>query len=140
MEKLRIFVLAVLFLLSLAGCGNRQAKGISAYIAREDGEQYLILPVSGDKVQLREDHSVYLDEIDPEILKAAEKAILTNISEDTDKSGFYLQEDGGNLFLCLEVIEPIDPPETMAREDGTRVTTGCGIDHEHVFFSEQITR
>lgn len=50
-------------------------------------------------------------------------------------SDYYLDIDSeGYLCLCREVIRYIDPPVS---EDGY-VMSGCGIDHEHLFFSERI--
>ena len=40
------------------------------------------------------------------------------------------------LCLSMEIIKDLTPPEPA--EDGT-VLTGCGIDHDHVFYSERIT-
>jgi hypothetical protein len=41
----------------------------------ENGERYLVLPVSGDKVRLSNHELAYIDDIDPALLKAAEEKI-----------------------------------------------------------------
>ena len=52
-------------------------------------------------------------------------------------SGFCIGRDQeGNLLLCAEVIVDLTP----VYESGEDVAVGgCGIDHEHIFFSERIT-
>ncbi len=55
----------------------------------------------------------------------------------SSSSGFCIGRDQeGNLLLCAEVIVKITP----AIESGEDfMGGGCGIDHEHIFFSERIT-
>ena len=51
--------------------------------------------------------------------------------------GFCIGRDQeGNLLLCAEVIVKITP---AIESGGDFMGGGCGIDHEHIFFSERIT-
>ena len=61
--------------------------------------------------------------------------ITDDIAEYSNSSGFYLQISEDYLCLVREVIHYIDPPETA----GEYTLSGCGIDHEHLFFSERIS-
>ena len=70
-------------------------------------------------------------EIDFTLLKAAEEKITSEISKYSDHSSFYLSLDGEHLRLSVEVIVDIAAP--------LNGDTGCSIDHEHLFFGEQIT-
>ncbi len=104
-------------------------------VLEEDGKRYLVLPVSGDKVRLSNHELAYIDDIDPALLKAAEEKITGQISQYGDNSGLYLGVVDGHLCLCSEVIVKINPPRPS--EYGN---SGCGIDHDHKFFSERITK
>ena len=101
----------------------------------ENGERYLVLPVSGDKVRLSNHELAYIDDIDPALLKAAEEKITGQISQYGNNSGLYVGVTDGYLSLCAEVIVKISPPRPSEYGD-----SGCGIDHDHKFFSERITK
>ena len=139
MKKLVAFVLAMACFLSLAGCRAQQAKDQSEYFVEEKGEQYLVLPISGTKVLVYDGHKQYTEKIDMDLLKTAEEKLCAQIPQDESEPFFYLQEDEGDMYLCVEFIVDIDPPETVTMEDGTVISSGCGIDHEHVFYSERIS-
>ena len=140
MKKLLALALAVVCLLSLTGCSGRTEAEAAEYKMEEAGQWYLILPASREKISVSEDYEQYLDRIDPELLKMAEETISGQILPGTDGSGFYLEAHGEQLYLCMELIVYIDPPATVTLEDGTVLGSGCGIDHEHLFFSEGITK
>lgn len=112
---------------------SSETNSISEYLTEEDGKQYLMLPISKDKVMLWDGQAQYLDDIDLDLLKAAEEKISKQISQYSNNSGFYLQVDEGYLCLYAEVIVKIDPPASAGG------VGGCGIDHEHMFFGERIT-
>lgn len=139
MKKLVAFVLAMACILSLAGCKAQQANSQSEYFVEEDGEQYLLLPISGTKVLIYDGHKQYIDIIDMDLLKTAEEALSVQIPQDESEPFFYLQMEEGDMYLCVEIIVDIDPPETVTMEDGTVISSGCGIDHKHVFYSERIS-
>ncbi len=58
--------------------------------------------------------------------------------EDIEDGMLHYTEIDGYICLCLEIIVDIDPPTYETDENET--AGGCGIDHEHVFFSEQICK
>ena len=144
MDKLTAFVLTLVFMLSLAGCDHQpsgqeavstisETNSISEYLIEENGKQYLILPISKGKVKVWDEQTQYLDDIDLDLLRAAEKRISEAISPYSNHSDLYLQVDDGHLCLYAEVIIDIDPAGAESGE------AGCGIDHEHKFFGERIT-
>lgn len=146
MKKYFAVFLIFVFVLSLAGCNSHQpntqdtpstssvTESILDHLIEEDGEQYLILPISKKRVRVTSSHMQYLDEIDLNLLRTAEEKIRENIAQYTDNEGyFYLGDGNGYLSLCTEVIIDITPPS--GTNDG-----GCGIDHEHKFFKERISK
>ena len=109
-------------------------KKMSEYLTEEDGWQYLILPISKNKIRVREQYTQYLDDIDLDLLRAAEENISGKLSQHSNNSCFYLQVDEGYLCLYAEVIVKLDSPASADN------IGGCGIDHEHLFFCERITK
>ena len=140
MKKMAAFVLAAVCFLSFSGCKPQQANNRSEYFVEEDGEQYLLLPISKTKVLVYDGHRQYIEKIDMDLLKTAEEALSAQIPQDESEPFFYLQMEEGDMYLCVEIIVDIDPPETVTMEDGTVISSGCGIDHEHVFYSERISK
>ena len=70
----------------------------------------------------------------------AEDKISSSIANYPENSGYYLGTDyEGYLCLCVEVIRDIDPPNVVVDGDYT-ISSGCNIDHEHLFFSERISK
>ncbi len=108
----------------------------------EDGDQYLVLPVSGERVLIWDNQKPYVKDIDGYLLRAAEEKITEEVSGYSNNGGFDLQVYKGYLCLYVEVIVKLDPPAPDISVDGTAdyVLNGCGIDHEHRFFSERITK
>ena len=108
----------------------------------EDGDQYLVLPVSGQRVMIWDNQKPYVKDIDGNLLKAAEEKITEEVSGYSDNGGFDLQVYEGYLCLYVEVIVKLDPPAPDISVDGTEEyeMQGCGIDHEHRFFRERITK
>ncbi len=53
-------------------------------------------------------------------------------------SDFYLQITEDYLCLTVEVVKNIDRPSSP-ETSGDYAESGCGIDHEHVFYSERIS-
>lgn len=134
-------------LLSCTGCKPPQMAGqetsvellqvndLAEYLTEENGMQYLILPISKAKVHVWEEHKECLDNIDIDLLKMAEDKMSSLLLQYENNSGFCLRVDKGALWLGIEVIESIEPP--VSSEYGEE---GCGIDHEHQYFWEQITK
>lgn len=83
------------------------------------------------------EYSRYLPYVTEESVRDAEEALDKSLAEYDRSSGYYISFDSdGYLCLCAEVIVDIEPPSSD--EDGELVG-GCGIDHEHIFFSERIS-
>ena len=58
---------------------------------------------------------------------------------DTNDGSFYFDEKDGKLFVCKEVIVPLTPPPAVTDEEGNGyVYGGCGFDHDHVFYREEV--
>ena len=109
------------------------------YLTEDDGMQYLVLPSSNSRVLVEDEHQPYLHDIDVDMLRTAEEKILARIAQYPENSGIYLsKDDNGYLCLCVEVIVKLEPAEVPT--DSEFEERGCGIDHEHKFFSEPITK
>ena len=99
MRKYFAVFLIFVFVLSLAGCNSHQpntqdtpstssvTESILDHLIEEDGEQYLILPISKKRVRVTSSHMQYLDEIDLNLLRTAEEKIRENIAQYTDNEG-----------------------------------------------------
>ena len=143
MKKLVAFSMILVCVLALFGCSKADkvaAHSLSEYLVEEDGKQYLILPISQTKIPVGDELNPFTADIDVELLIAAEEKINAQILHNENSSGFYLKMEGGDLCLCAEIIEKIDPPKRVTTEDGDVMEGGCNIDHKHVFLSERITK
>ena len=155
MKRLVIFMLVLTCWFTLTGCGEHPAdlsgtpseptpasekNPIAQYLTEEDGDLYLVLPISKRKVCVSDEYKAYLDQVDVDLLKTAEEKISNQAAQYVDEPSFYLLIEEGLLRLSAEVIVDIDPPLIKDVGDGDCVDQGCGIDHEHVFFSEWITK
>ena len=127
MKKLFVALLAMICLFSFVGCGQND---ISKYLKKKDGEQYLILPISKEEICVwDEDEAKYLKRIDVGLLKKAEKKIAAEVSKYNDETPhYYIDIRDGYLCLAVELIVEFD-----TRDEN-------GMDHEHVFFRERITK
>lgn len=125
MKKIIALTLALLALLSIVGCG-----GISRYLTEENGMQYLILPISRERVRVWEQYKSRVDEIDLDMLKAAERKLNERCAAYSEKAFCLSTDEAGNLCLCYEVIVEKSDYE---KQDSP-------IDHEHVFIRERITK
>lgn len=123
MKKFFAIFFIFLFLLSGVGCN-----GVSDYLTEENGQQYLILPTSKQKVRVDKRYKQHLENIDVDLLENAEEKITEEIAQyNKDREHFYLEEEDGHLLLCVEVIVNIEDPTSFT-------------DHEHKFFKERITK
>ena len=127
MKKLFVALLALICLFSFVGCGQND---ISKYLKKKDGEQYLILPISKEEIRVwDEEEAKYLKHIDVGLLKKAEKKIAAEVSKYKDETPhYYIDIRDGYLCLAVELIVDLDEPAAN------------GMDHEHVFFRERITK
>ena len=102
---------------------------IKDYIKNDNNKTYLILPNSKKEIQVDSSELAYIYDIDVSLLSLAELKISLG-------GAVYLSFDQQNyLCLCCEDIVSIDPPNEI---DG--MTSGCNIDHKHVFKSYRITK
>ena len=135
MKRTTVWMLAIVCVLVWTGCGSTR----DPVITEENGKMYLTLPLSNEKVRIPEGCSAYAAHIDAELLREAEERLQGEIAEYSNNSGFYIGKDEeGNLLLCVEVIVQITPDQASVPRD-EYVDGGCGVDHEHIFFSERIT-
>ena len=142
MKKIIAILLLCVFAFTLFSCDvdlkiledqedEVEEENISEYIVEEDGNTYLILPISKQKIRIDKSEFKYLNSISFNLLKKAEKKITNEASEYGQKTGFYLSQEENNLYLCMEVI--VELPSKII--DGYTVH-----DHEHKFFKEKITK
>ena len=106
-----------------------------------DGQDYiLVLPISRNELRVSNEYVSHLPLVNDELLESAERKLTSSVSAYNDDFAFDLQIDqSGNLCLYVELIVAIDPPKTVMDENGDIIGGGCGIDHEHKFFSENIS-
>ncbi|MBR2043083.1 MAG: hypothetical protein IJ946_01950 [Clostridia bacterium] len=136
MKKIVAVFCVFLIVLSLSCCGRED---ISAYIETESdsGKRYIVCPVSGTRVSVYREFEIYLEDISPSLLKAADEKLSSDLAEAGGEpyySGvepyYYLRfDDEGYLCLCVETI--------VKKE--SQLSTSIG-DHEHLFFTERITK
>lgn len=161
---LPLLLIAVILLLALSGCtvhkpsaerkppevtggdlpsqpsalSGDQTEKTSGYLTEENGLYTLTLPKSKETIELREEEVRFVPDIKASLVEIAEEKLTFQISEYSNHSGFYLQVNEDHLCLSVEVIKDIDPPATVGAA-GEYIAGGCGIDHEHLFFSEPIS-
>ncbi len=98
-------------------------------ISDETG-RWLMLPISQRTVHIREEYVPYLDKIDFELLKAAEKKIYDGLKSYTNEPHIMLYLTYERvLSLYVEHIAPVDEPSDAP----------CG-DHKHITFVEPIVK
>ena len=135
MKKAIAWVLALLLVVLFAGCGKNpggtgaESDQLADYVTRNGDHWFLTLPVSGQRISLSQSDRRLLETIDLDLLRAAEETLLGKIPSNEQGHSFSLGEKDGRSILFCEVIVPIDPPRVD--EDG--MTSGCGIDHDHVY-------
>ncbi|MBQ8416461.1 MAG: hypothetical protein IJX13_06155 [Clostridia bacterium] len=132
MKRLLALVLALMCMLSFTGCIDFRQR----YFTEENGEHYLLLPISKEKVNAGKYYDYLRNFLDIDLLKSAEEKISQQASKYSERGSFYLSTDEENyLCLCMEIVVKLEPPS-----GGEWLEGGCGIDHEHVFFRERITK
>ena len=134
MKKIIIFLTAMLCLLTLAGCNSHRL------VKCENGTYTITLPDSQTVIEVDKQYEGYLSSVTDKLIEQAEDKINAEISNYPENSVYYLGTDSeGYLCLFAEVIRDIDPPNIVVDGDYT-ISDGCGIDHEHLFFSERISK
>jgi len=107
-------------------------------LSLENGKYFLTLPQSGKTLELSDEEARFVPYITDTLVAEAERKILEQTAQYGENSGFYLQITDDYLSLAMEVIKDLTPPEPTGTEAGN-ILSGCGIDHEHVFYSERIS-
>ena len=122
--------MSLVIVLMFAGCGEEKQD----LIVKEGDNTYLILPESKVKVNIPPYCSTYIEKIDAELVKTAEKKIRDDASEYIEPDDIYFSvaayDDG--LYLCTEHILYVDESE---KSDDL-----CGGDHIHKIFKGIIAK
>lgn len=143
---LAITLTLVMLLAALTGCmasknplGSEGEQPKQAQCLSEEDRVYkLTLPKSKEVIELYEEQVRFVPYITDELVETAENKINEAVSAYSNSSDFYLQINDGHLCLVVEVIKQLNPPSSQETE-GEIIDCGCGIDHEHLFFSERIS-
>lgn len=143
---LAITLTLVMLLATLTGCmASKNPSGSEGEqpkqaqcLSEENGVYKLTLPKSKEVIELYEEQERFVPYITDELVETAENKINEAVSAYSNSSDFYLQINDGYLCLVVEVIKQLDPPASQ-ETGGEVVDGGCGIDHEHLFFSERIS-
>ena len=107
-------------------------------------EQYFVnldddLNIIGSRASNAGKYSKYLKDSNfKTALYAAKAKIDEKAASYNETPHYYFMEKDGYLCLCTELIVNIDPPNYEIDDDGTVIEGGCGIDHDHIFFTEPI--
>ncbi len=138
MKRLVVILFAVVLIL-LSGCGKQSAisgKTVEDCTYYVEDRCYLTLPYSETPLRIWDADVADLEKVDLGLLWDAEKKILKEIPESEKEPSFSISKDEEG-FLCLraEVIVELEPPT----KDGLTLG-GCGNDHDHLFFTERITK
>lgn len=154
--KRRSFVLlaVILGLFLLCGCGafstdiSSSGESSSDVVSAGQSSRELIkyendiytitLPASGKVFEVKTSYEAYLPYVTDELIISAEAKIADVMAQYPGNAGYFLGAYDGYLYLSTEVIRKIDPPDAMV-VDGETITSGCNVDHEHLFFDERIS-
>ena len=135
MKKAITWILALLLVVLAAGCANASGsrgtvpEELAEYLTQNGDYWFLTLPVSGQRVSIARNDRRLIDKIDLGLLREAEETLLAKIPSNEQGHSFSVAAGSGQWVLYGEVIVPINPPRVG--EDGA--TTGCGIDHDHIY-------
>ena len=142
---LAVTLTIVMLLATLTGCmASKNPSGSEGEqpkqaqcLSEENGVYKLTLPKSKEVIELYEEQVRFVPYITDALVEVAENKITEDVSQHSNHSNFFLQITNDYLCLVVEVIKSIDPP--VSAEEGEIADGGCGIDHEHLFFSECIS-
>lgn len=141
MKKCGIFSLLFICFFLFAGCSDPAFWGNSESVLREEDRFFILLPSSGDRIEVDEEDKRYLYKVENELVKKAEDEFLEELAfYNSEKNSYYyyVSSEDHILYLEVELIVDIDPPEAF--ESGEeQEQSGCDIDHKHLFFSRPIT-
>ena len=108
----------------------------SALIKRTAEGAFITLPISGEVLEVEREQEALLSRVSDESIRRAEEALSAHAETDPSHCYYLTVDDEGSLCLSLEVIRSITPPMSTGDE---MADSGCGIDHEHLFYSERIS-
>ena len=142
---LAVTLTLVMLLATLTGCmASKNPSGSEGEqpkqaqcLSEENGVYKLTLPKSKEVIELYEEQVRFVPYITDALVEVAENKITEDVSQHSNRSNFFLQITNDYLCLVVEIIKSIDPP--VSAEEGEIADGGCGIDHEHLFFSERIS-
>ena len=146
MKKTFLTVIIISFLLSmLFSCESREDISVEPLDTKdkiETGEEqkkgtkyiksYLLLPESGEEIEIDEEYLALAEGIDDTLLVKAERSLLSEAANYKGERTFYLdvdEEEG--LLLCMELVVELTP--TVNEE-------GDVEDHTHLFYKKAITK
>lgn len=159
MKRIAVIFVIILTFLMICSCAQRKSASNAnindklTYVDREGwgdqyGYAYVQLPISKEliyeKKSLLESYGVT-----DRLLAEAEAELLEMLPENYDVlekgMGVMFYVSSGVLYLSAEIIVDIAPPSVpvLTGENGETYYdgdyTGCGIDHEHLFFNVPVS-
>ena len=154
MKKLLLLICALSVVLILLGyqafsisLHTEDSHNISDLIIEDDRCDYIILPISQKKAELSSKTIIPdLANIDLAQLEQAETKLLEQINSyhDREEPLFHIYQHDGQIGLSVELIVYMDPPTFHPTgplaTDPRYMYGGCGIDHDHLFFFEVISK
>ena len=76
--------------------------------------------------------SYFLQYTDADVQAAIERI------DDTNEGALYFEEENEKLYVCKEVIVQLTPPIETDENGDSYEMGGCGFDHDHVFYKEEV--
>lgn len=141
MKKYLSSILIILLMFSIVGCNMQKENSSDSYpttvsecITEKNDVQYLVLPTLKKEIKINdEDVKLLINNIDMDLLKAAEDKLTETYSDIHLLSpDLRLTVSENKLYLCAEAIVNI--------EGYTGDDSGCGLDHDHIYVYECITK
>ncbi|MBQ8399976.1 MAG: hypothetical protein IJX08_08460 [Clostridia bacterium] len=141
MKKTCIIALMFALIFLSTGCSDPAFWGNSESVLKENDCYFIVLPSSGEQIEVDEEDERYLYKVKNELVKKAEEEFLEEpalYNSEECSYHYYVRAEDHNLYLDVELIVDIAPAKSL--ESGEEYEqSGCDIDHKHLFFSYQIT-
>ena len=142
-----VFILTLILALLVYQAIALSVPHVSDLLIEENGELFLLLPISNKKVSAYCSRSE-LEKTDLDLLQEAEQKLWDRINcySERQEPYFTLRVNDGQLILHVELIVIYDPPRIRpgpTSPDPTAPTppqSGCGISHDHLTFYEVISK
>lgn len=117
-------------------------------VVEDPSVEAFVLPLTGARLRIDAEEKRLMSNyrVGEEMLVYAEAELVSRMPQDYEEPYFRIYESDGVLYLGVELIVPIDPPRVPVNTDpdsegvGTGEYSGCGIDHEHMFFKAELSR